>query len=278
MTAARAPEARGAGLPALDTPRAQVLLAIADDALVTGHRASHWTGVAPSIEEDLAFSTIAQDGITQAHLWYRLLLGDGATDADVDEVGLGRAPADYRHAIVCERPPRDFAYTLARHWVTVHVDQVRLDALTRSSEPDAAAIAGRLRHELRYHLEHADHWFHRLAHGGDDALGRLRAALSAVVPEALGFFEPVAGEDEPSAAALLPGGHTGLYAPFVEVVTAPLDAVGCAALLPPSVGSLRDALPEDAAGGRIGRHSPDFTDDVWPEMTALHRAHPGASW
>jgi ring-1,2-phenylacetyl-CoA epoxidase subunit PaaC len=123
-----------AALPELATPRAQVLLALADDALVTGHRASHWTGVAPSIEEDLAFSTIAQDGITQADLWYRLLLGEGASDATVDALGLGRPPTDYRHAIVCERPPRDFAYTLARHWVTVRFEQVRLEALTSSSD------------------------------------------------------------------------------------------------------------------------------------------------
>jgi ring-1,2-phenylacetyl-CoA epoxidase subunit PaaC len=62
-------------LPDLDTPRAQVLLALADDALITGHRASHWTGVAPSLEEDLAFSTIAQDGINHADLWYQVLIG-----------------------------------------------------------------------------------------------------------------------------------------------------------------------------------------------------------
>src|SRR5690606_14780200 len=58
--------AASTSLPPLATPRAQVLLAVADDALISGHRASHWTGVAPSLEEDLAFSTIAQDGIGHA--------------------------------------------------------------------------------------------------------------------------------------------------------------------------------------------------------------------
>ncbi len=46
--------------------RTILLLALADDELVTGHRHSHWTGVAPSLEEDLAFSTIAQDEINHA--------------------------------------------------------------------------------------------------------------------------------------------------------------------------------------------------------------------
>jgi hypothetical protein len=36
--------------------------------------------------------------------------------------------------------------------------------------------------------------------------------------------------------------------------------------------------PDEASGGRHGRHSTDFTDDVWPEMTELYRAHPGARW
>ena len=36
------------------------LLAWADDELVLGHRDSEWTGFAPQIEEDVAFSSIAQ--------------------------------------------------------------------------------------------------------------------------------------------------------------------------------------------------------------------------
>ena len=31
------------------------------------------------------------------------------------------------------------------------------------------------------------------------------------------------------------------------------------------------------AGGRSGHHSEDFAP-LWEEMTALHRAHPGARW
>lgn len=262
----------------LAAPRSQVLLAIADDALIGGHRASHWTGVAPTIEEDLAFSTLAQDGITQADLWYRTLLGENATDEAVDALAFGRTPDQYRNAIVCERPPRDFAYTLARHWVVVHVDRLRLTAMSRSSEGDLAAVAVRLLHELRYHEQHAAHWFDRLAHGGDEPRRRLEAALEQVLPESLGLFEPVDGEEDPAARAVLPGGHLELYPGFVEVVASQLDAVGCAHLLPASVEELVSAIPSDASGGRRGRHSHDLVEDVWPEMTALYREHPGARW
>ena len=44
----------------LKTPLADLLLSIADDKLMLGHRGSDWTGLAPSLEEDIAFSAIPQ--------------------------------------------------------------------------------------------------------------------------------------------------------------------------------------------------------------------------
>ncbi len=41
----------------------KLVLALADDELVLGHRDSEWTGHAPILEEDIAFSNIAQDEI-----------------------------------------------------------------------------------------------------------------------------------------------------------------------------------------------------------------------
>ena len=261
-------------LPDLDTPRAQVLLAIADDALLTGHRATHWTGVAPTLEEDLAFATIAQDGVNHADLWYQVLVGEDhpQRQAAVDALGLGRAPTGYRHAVLCEHEPRDFAFTLARHWVTTELEAARLDALATSPDGAVAALAAKLRHELRYHLEHAVLWLDRLV-ADADAHGRLRAALEVVLPEVAGFLEPVVGEDAPDAQRVLPGGHPELREALHGRLTARLRADGDADLLA--------TLATDAAaglGGRTGRHGPGFTADVWPEMTALYRADPAARW
>jgi ring-1,2-phenylacetyl-CoA epoxidase subunit PaaC len=264
--------------PDLTTPRAQVLLAIGDDALITGHRASHWTGVAPSLEEDLAFSTIAQDNINHADLWFQVLVGshgnDDATRRAVDTLGLGRRPDGYRHAIVCERPPGDFAATLARHWVATRVEVARLDALTGSSDTDVAGVATKLKHELRYHDQHAQHWFGKLAGGGDDAHARFGTALTEVLPDALGYFEPVPAEDEAIEAGLLPTGHVALRAQVFELMDGPLTAAGYGGLLP----ALDAPVPPASSGGRLGHHSDDFVVDVWPEMTALYRAHPDANW
>ncbi|MBY5163257.1 1,2-phenylacetyl-CoA epoxidase subunit PaaC [Salsipaludibacter albus] len=263
------------------TARRELLLAIADDELVTGHRSSHWTGVAPSIEEDLAFSTIAQDEVNHADVWYQVLLtpDNGEVDrAEVDALGLGRPADGYRHAVLCERPPRDFAYTLARHWLYDHADTVRLATLVDSSDPDVAAVAAKLLHEERYHLEHADLWFRRLTGGGDEPRRRFRAGLELALPEAMWLFEPSVGADVARESGLLPESFATMFARWAEFVAASLDAVGLGDIAP---GSLRTGSADglfDRPGGRHGVHSDDFTADVWPEMTTLYRSHPGAQW
>lgn len=262
--------------------RRELLLAIADDELVMGHRASHWTGVAPAIEEDLAFSTIAQDEINHADVWYQVLVagesGGEVPRDEVDALGLGRPADGYRHAVMCERPPVDFATTLARHWCYDHADAVRLASLADSSDADVAAVATRLLHEERYHLEHADLWFRRLVGADEDARGRFADALAAVLPEAVGLFEPTLGEPVLREAGVLPDSFADLFTRWAEWTTASLDAVGLGEVVPEPVRSGRLPEASEAFGGRRGEHTGDFTDDVWPEMTHLYRAHPGASW
>lgn len=92
-----------------------VLLALADDDLIIGHRHSEWTGWAPHIEEDIAFSSIAQDEIGHANLYFNLLAELKGVPAD--RIALGREASDYTNAIICERPNRDWAYTISRHFL-----------------------------------------------------------------------------------------------------------------------------------------------------------------
>jgi ring-1,2-phenylacetyl-CoA epoxidase subunit PaaC len=290
-----APEAEAGEVPReldldLDEPRTALILALADDELLAGHRASHWTGVAPSLEEDIAFSGIAQDEINHADVWYQVLVAangtGGAGDrAAVDRLALGRHPSEYRHAIILERPPRDFGYTLARHLLYDHADAVRLAALVDSADPDVAAVSRKLAHEERYHLEHADAWFARLAHGDDEQRERLGDGLRAAFEEALWIFEPTAGEEEALSAGVLPTPSGELLTRWLDLVGAMLEEADLADAVATSGVERREdgswAVPEDLfaePGGRRGRHTPDFTEDAWVEMTALHRAHAGATW
>ena len=258
--------------------RTALLVAMADDELFTGHRHSHWTGVAPTLEEDLAFSSIAQDEMNHADVWYQLVVGDDR--AAIDAIAFGRSPDGYRNAVICERPPGDFAYTLARHWLYDHADAVRLESLTGSSDTDIAAVATKLRHEERYHLEHADSWFERVLRAGDEQRDRMRDALATAFPEALWLFEPTVHEDEVVATAVLPDPSVELLRRWLDLIAGALGEVGLDGVIT-GVESSADGWIVDGlfatAGGRRGVHTPDL-DEAWDEMTGLYRAHPGAHW
>jgi ring-1,2-phenylacetyl-CoA epoxidase subunit PaaC len=247
-------------------PRLCLVLALADDELVMGHRHAQWTGVAPHLEEDLAFSSIAQDEIGHAVMWYGLAgeLGYG----DPDRVGLGRDCGEYRNAILCERPNRDWAFTLARQYCYDVADDVRLEALASSTWRAVTHTASALRREERYHLLHARTWLDRLANGPAAVRAKLAEGLAVVVGEAAGLFEALPSEGELVASGILPVPHDALLARWQAVITAELAPYGLDGVMTGLGGGL---------GGRDGRHSACFAE-LWEEMTRLYRAHPGARW
>ena len=66
----------------LQTPMINLLLSIADDKLFLGHRNSDWTGIAPILEADIAFSSLAQDDIAHASAIYELINSINGHDLD----------------------------------------------------------------------------------------------------------------------------------------------------------------------------------------------------
>jgi ring-1,2-phenylacetyl-CoA epoxidase subunit PaaC len=252
----------------MDEPRTVLLLALADDELVIGHRHSLWTGVAPHLEEDLAFSSIAQDEVGHAVIWYGLMAE--LTGEDPDALALGRAPDQYRHATLCERDNGDWAQTIARQLLYDLAEDVRLATLAGSTWPALAAATGAPRREERYHLLHARAWLQRLAAGPPEARERLRAALAEALPIAAGLFEPLPGEDALLAEGVLPRPHTAQLADWLDQVAADLRPFGLDDLVDRAV---RPASP----GGRQGHHGPEWPG-LWDEMTALYRSEPGARW
>ena len=249
------------------SPRTTLLLSLADDELITGHRAAHWTGVAPTIEEDLAFSSIAQDEINHAEVWFQLIVG---TDRlAIDALALGREPHEYLHAAICAREPGDFAGTIARHWLYEQADAVRLEALVQSADRQIAAVAQRLVHEERYHLAHAQTWLQRLA-GGGEKRKRLTAALDVGVGDAAWLFEPLPGEEALVAEKVLPVSMHALHGRWVQRGTPILRRLDL-----PAPAPTVDVRAQRA--GRHGIHGPELPA-LWDEMTSLHRAHPGARW
>jgi ring-1,2-phenylacetyl-CoA epoxidase subunit PaaC len=271
-----------------------LVTALADDELVLGHRHSEWTGFAPHIEEDVAFSSIAQDEIGHAAAFYSLVAQ--ITGDDPDRLGLGRDKGEYRHAILCERPNREWAYSLARHWLYDHADDLRLEALEDSAHGELRALATKIRREERYHLMHADAWIGRISQGPVEGRAKLIDALTQTFSEAVGLFEPYELEAEAVKEGWLTVPSDELGRRFSERAARALDEFG----LPTDVRATLDDHAEFIAsssgdliieeeegsetvarpsgfGGRRGNHSGDF-DEMWEVMTKTYRAIPGASW
>ena len=171
--------------------RAQRLLAIADDELIVGWRDSEWTGIAPTLEEDVAFSSIAQNEIGHARALYELAARDLGTTAD--ELAFDRAPDEYRCAALVEhRFAEDWARTIARHWLYEAADAVRLEALKASDDAEVAGLAAKMDREEVYHRLHANMWADRLR---DEP--RFAAAVAELWPYVLGVL--------PERRELVPG-------------------------------------------------------------------------
>ncbi len=269
-----------------------LLTALGDDELIIGHRHSEWTGHAPHIEEDVAFSSIAQDEIGHAAAFYRL--AGSALGMEPDELAFGREPGSYRHAVLCERPNGEWAYTLARHWLYDEADDIRLGILETSSHEPLAQLATKMRREERWHLLHADMWMRRVAAGPLEGRIKLSGALATALPDATGLFEPPDGEPEAVNEGVLPVPMEEQQKRFDALVSEALERFGLevdrpghalhAEFVASSSGDLLAEATEngeeqttEGRGGRRGKHGEDFTD-LWDVMTRTYREHPGATW
>jgi ring-1,2-phenylacetyl-CoA epoxidase subunit PaaC len=219
--------------------RAQQLLAIADDELILGWRNSEWTGIAPFLEEDVAFSSIAQNEIGHARALYALAAEELGTTAD--ELAFDRQPGEYRCAQLVELKRLDWAPTIARHYLYETADAVRVEALKGADDTKLAGLAAKIDREEAYHRMHAEMWIDRLQ-ATDEGARRLREAVEELWPYALGVLED------------------DLRAGWRDRVRARLGY------------ELPAAEPVER-----GDHSDDLRE-LWEEMTMVRRSVAGATW
>jgi ring-1,2-phenylacetyl-CoA epoxidase subunit PaaC len=220
--------------------RAELLLELADDELVLGWRNSEWTGIAPFLEEDVAFSSIAQNEIGHARALYELAAAELGTTAD--ELAFDREPSEYRCAPLVELRRLEWARTIARHWLYETADALRLEALLAMDDAEVAGIAAKMDREERYHRLHAEMWIDRLL-ASPEGRARLEEAIAELWPYALGVLD-----------------H-GLRPEYVRRAEAKLDR----------------ALPAAEPVPR-GHHEREL-GELLAEMTVVRRSAPaGAQW
>jgi ring-1,2-phenylacetyl-CoA epoxidase subunit PaaC len=252
----------------LKRPLANLLLSVADDKFVLGHRNADWTGLAPILEEDIAFSSLAQDELAHASALYQIAADLLNTKAD--RLAYGRAPGEYRCAQLVELSDEfDWAIAIARNFFCDHFDFCRLSRLTKSAYTPVAQLTGRLVGEEKIHVDHVDSWVRRLAEGGPEAKARIAAAVGRLAEPGLTLFEPLEGLGELEAAGIYPGDTATMFREWSDQ----LRHVAAEADVPLKLG----ALDTRALGGRRGRHSEAFPA-LLDELTEVYRIEPEAAW
>ncbi|MHC4217972.1 MAG: 1,2-phenylacetyl-CoA epoxidase subunit PaaC [Planctomycetota bacterium] len=252
----------------LKGPLVELLLALADDKLVLGHRNSDWTGLAPILEEDIAFSSLAQDEIAHAQAVYELAAT--LTGGSADELAFGRGPRDFRSAAIVELPDNfDWAFAISRQFLCDRFDRLRLQRLAKSSYKPLAALAARMAAEEQVHVDHADAWVQRLGSGTDESRERMQSALHRLVEVAMGLFETVEQQDALEAAGLYPPGATDLFEQWSQDLARVIKATGLTLAV--------DRPGPGYAGGRRGKHS-EHLAPLLDEMCEVYRLEPKAAW
>jgi len=243
----------------------ELLLAMADDELLLGHRDGEWTGHAPIIEEDIAFSNLAQDEIGHALLWYQLRHNLGGEDPD--HLAFLRGPEAFRCCHLVEQPKGDWAFTIVRQFLFDAAEQVRLESLVRSSYTPLAEAAGKVRPEESYHWMHLHSWVERLGDATAESHRRMTAALASAFPLAFGLFEPLAAEEQLVRDGVF-AGNAALLAQWLDLVVPVLTQSG---LQPPA------PQPQSGYGGRRGQHTPALAQAL-ADLQVVRRLIPQAAW
>jgi len=242
-----------------------LLTRLGDDDLIMGHRNSEWTGLAPILEEDVAFSSMAQDEMGHAQAYYQMIHELGGDDPDT--LAFGRGPRAYRCASLVSMPnDRDWGFCVLRQFLYDMAETVRLAALERSSLVPLAQLARKLRGEEKYHLMHGRTWVLRLGNANDQGRERLQVALYKVYPQALGLFEPTSADVTLAQAGICPS-EEDLLRQWESAVV-------------PVLGDAGLAIPENAQparGGRVGRQ-PEALKELLERMQLDYNIDPLAKW
>ena len=179
-----------------------LLYRMADDELVIGHRDSEWTGLAPILEGDIAFSSMAQDEIGHAQAYYEMLHALG--EPDPDTLAFTRKAREFRCASLVSLPKGDWAFSVMRQFLYDAAETVRLTARAAGTLVPLAQLTTKLRGEEKYHLMHGRTWVLRLGRGTEESREKMQHALALAYPCALALFESTEADEVLAQAGICP--------------------------------------------------------------------------
>lgn len=243
-----------------------LIFRMADDELILGHRNSEWTALGPILEEDIAFSSMAQDKLGHAYAMYQILNKLG--EADPDTIAFNRNEKDFKCCHFVEYPIGEYDFSLMRHFLFDSAEALRFEMLMNSSYEDLANVAKKFKGEIKYHIMHADTWLVQLGNANEESKARMQTSLNECFPLALGIFEPSDFEETLIKENIFPG-EVRLQEEWIKFISPVINSAG---LVLPDNNNI-----EPAYGGRKGFHT-EYLKPLLDEMTEVYDIDPGAEW
>ncbi len=244
----------------------ELLYKIADDLLILGHRNSEWTGFGPLLEEDIAFSSMAQDKIGQSNALYSILNTLG--EREPDTIAFTRNANQFHNCQLVELPNGEYDFSLVRHFLYDTAEVIRFEMLSESSNQPVAELSRKIRAELRYHTLHANTWMKQLGSATEESISRLQKSLDYALPYALGMFEESPYEKEMIASGIF-GGEQALKERWMKKVE---EIINQTSLTLPDWKLIAPVM-----GGRTGNHT-EHLQPLLEEMSEVFRIDPSAEW
>ncbi len=243
-----------------------LLYKMADDQLIIGHRNSEWTGFGPLLEEDIAFSSMAQDKVGQSYQLYNILNELG--EADPDTIAFMRNADQFHNCQLVELPNGEYDFSLVRHFLFDTAELLRFQMLSNSSFEPLANLSRKIKGETKYHSMHANIWIKQLGSATEESISRLQSALEYALPFALGIFEPSSHEQDLINEGIFEG-EDALKNKWIEVITAVINETRL------SLPDFKSITP--VYGGRMGKHT-EHLQPLLEEMSEVFKVDPTSDW
>ena len=151
---------------------------LGDDSLILGHRLSEWCSRGPFLEEDLAITNTALDYLGRARMFYTYAAELAANGATEDTFAYKRDCRDFTNLLIYELPNGDFAFTMARQYLSDEFSLLFMESLADSLDERLSGIAEKAIKESAYHLRRSREWMLRLGGGTIDSHDRLQKATN----------------------------------------------------------------------------------------------------